>query len=117
MVVGKQTSAGYGIKAWLYQRVTAVVMIAVSIIFLALAIIAKNSINGDIATWQEFFQMTIVRVIAQITVLAVVVHAWVGMRDIWMDYVKCAMWRIVFHLFTVLWLVGSFIYSVKVIWG
>jgi succinate dehydrogenase / fumarate reductase membrane anchor subunit len=52
-----------------------------------------------------------------VTLLALVMHAWVGVRDIWMDYVKPVGVRLTLHVLTILWLVSCFIYSVKVVWG
>jgi succinate dehydrogenase / fumarate reductase membrane anchor subunit len=58
-----------------------------------------------------------VRVFTTVTVMALLIHAWVGVRDIWMDYVKPLGLRLSLHVLTVLWLVGSFVYAIKVVWG
>ncbi|MFH4355578.1 MAG: hypothetical protein WDW20_02345 [Neisseriaceae bacterium] len=34
-----------------------------------------------------------------------------------MDYIKPAGYRLLFHTLTVLWLLGSLIYSAYVLWG
>jgi succinate dehydrogenase / fumarate reductase membrane anchor subunit len=39
-------------------------------------------------------------------IVALAWHAWVGMRDIWMDYVKPVGLRLVLQVFTIVWLVG-----------
>ncbi|VEB41072.1 succinate dehydrogenase cytochrome b556 small membrane subunit [Chromobacterium violaceum] len=51
------------------------------------------------------------------TLLALFLHVWVGIRDVWMDYVKPVGIRLALHVFTIVWLVSCFIYSVKVVWG
>ena len=43
-------------------------------------------------------------------------HAWVGMRDIWMDYVKPAALRLVLEVFTMVWLVGCMGWAIQVLW-
>ena len=43
-------------------------------------------------------------------------HAWVGMRDIWMDYVKPAITRLFLQILTIVWLLACFAYAVIVLW-
>jgi len=43
-------------------------------------------------------------------------HAWIGMRDIWMDYVKPVGIRLALHVFSILWLVGCAGWAVQVLW-
>ena len=43
--------------------------------------------------------------------------AWVGVRELWMDYIKKFGLRLTLHVATIVWLVGCLVYSVKVIWG
>ena len=113
MVNRKVVGAGYGFKDWLWQRLTAVVMLA----YLMLLIVCLCLIPSSYAEWQSFFEKTWVRILTQITWFAVIYHAWVGVRDVWMDYVKCTGLRLMMHTLTVLWLLGTLVYSVKVIWG
>ena len=115
MVKSKRKIAGahYGLKDWLLQRLTAVVMIVYTVFLL----IGLLLLPKDYEHWRTFFACPIVRIFTQITVLALVVHVWVGIRDVWMDYVKPLGLRITMHTLTVLWLLITLIYSVKVIWG
>ncbi|MBL8333253.1 MAG: succinate dehydrogenase, hydrophobic membrane anchor protein, partial [Rubrivivax sp.] len=43
-------------------------------------------------------------------------HAWVGVRDIWMDYVKPVGLRLVLQVATIVWLVGNIGWMVQVLW-
>lgn len=105
--------AHYGLRDWLLQRVTAVIMA----VYAALLVIFLLAVPSGYEGWKALFGETWVRVLTQVTILAVLMHAWVGVRDIWMDYVKPAGMRVVLHTLTLLWLVSCFIYSVKVVWG
>ncbi len=113
MVNRKLTGAHYGLRDWIMQRVTAVIII----VYTVLLLIGLVLLPSDYAAWQAFFSNTLVRVFTQVAVLAVLLHAWVGIRDVWMDYVKPFGLRVILHSLTILWLVGVLIYSVKVIWG
>ena len=57
------------------------------------------------------------KVFTQTTLFALLFHAWVGIRDLWMDYIKPFGVRLFLQVATIVWLVGCLVYSVKVIWG
>ena len=42
--------------------------------------------------------------------IALAWHAWIGVRDLWMDYVKSVGLRLLLQVLTILWLVGSVVY-------
>ena len=113
MVNRHLTGAHYGLRDWVLQRITAVIMLVYTVFLLIGLFAMPNTYEG----WQVFFSNTIVRIFTQITVLALLLHVWVGIRDVWMDYVKPMGLRLTMHVLTILWLVGTFIYSVRVIWG
>lgn len=113
MVDRKLTGAHYGLRDWLMQRITAVLMI----IYTVAMVLFLVAMPQDFSSWQAFFAQTWVRVFTQVTFIAVVLHAWVGIRDLWMDYFQSAALRLFLHTATIVWLVGCFVYSVKVIWG
>ena len=43
-------------------------------------------------------------------------HAWIGVRDIWMDYVKPVAVRLTLQVLTILWLVGCAGYAAQILW-
>jgi succinate dehydrogenase / fumarate reductase membrane anchor subunit len=51
-----------------------------------------------------------------VALLSLFYHAWVGVRDIWMDYVKPMGLRITLHALTILWLVGCAAYAAQILW-
>ncbi len=116
MVKGKNLSAGYGLKDWLYQRVTAVIMLIAIVVLFVFLFLANRIIDSNFISWQQFFSFTFVKVFMQIVFMSVMLHAWIGMRDFWMDYVKSYGARVVLYTATILWLVGSLVYSVKILW-
>lgn len=105
--------AHYGLRDWIMQRVTAVIM-AIYTLGLVMFLLAMPS---DYASWQSFFGQTWVQVLTQTTLIALLLHVWVGIRDLWMDYVKPVGVRLALHSFTAVWLVSCFAYSLKVVWG
>ncbi|MBS1175304.1 MAG: sdhD [Burkholderiaceae bacterium] len=103
------TGAHYGWKGWLAQRVTGV------IIFIWVAVMALHWLFASdlsFAGWNAFMGCGAVKTLTLFTILAVVYHAWIGVRDIWMDYVKSARVRMFLHVFTILWLLGCALYGI-----
>jgi succinate dehydrogenase / fumarate reductase membrane anchor subunit len=49
-------------------------------------------------------------------VIALCYHAWIGIRDIWMDYVKPTGIRLTLHVLTLLALVGYAAWTVQILW-
>ncbi len=106
--------AHYGLKDWLVQRLTAVVMALYTLLWVAIAVYWGGV---DHALWQALFSNTAFRVATLIFGLAVFWHAWVGMRDIWMDYVKPTAARLALETVTVLALLGYAGWLLDILWG
>jgi succinate dehydrogenase / fumarate reductase membrane anchor subunit len=43
-------------------------------------------------------------------------HVWVGMRDIWMDYIKPVWLRLSLQVFTIVWLLSCAGWGIQVLW-
>ncbi|MDD2948727.1 MAG: succinate dehydrogenase, hydrophobic membrane anchor protein [Rugosibacter sp.] len=109
MVVG----AHYGLKDWMAQRITAVLMaIYAVVIFVAVLCGAASSHEA----WLAFMRGGLVRVISFLFILSLGYHAWVGVRDIWMDYIRQTSVRIVLHVLTLLMLIGCAGWAIQIIW-
>lgn len=109
LVVG----AHYGLRDWLAQRVTAIVIAVYSIVLVISALSASEPGYGG---WASIFAQTWMKVFTLLAFLAFVYHAWVGVRDIWMDYVKSLGLRLALQVFTILWLVGCGIWAIDILW-
>ncbi len=114
MVNRQVVGAHYGIKDWLVQRVTAVIMLVYTVGIVAFLLLADGA---SFEAWQRLFACTWVKVLTTISLFALLWHAWVGIRDIWMDYLQHVGLRLTMHVLTLLWLAGSLVYMIKVVWG
>ena len=108
------TGAHYGLRDWLAQRVTAVVMAGYSLV-IAGYLLAQPSFGYD--TWIELFSGNVMRTFSLLFLLSLFYHAWIGVRDIVMDYVKPATIRLLIHVLVILALVVYVIWSVQILWG
>jgi len=111
----KRTVVGahYGLRDWLSQRITGVVMA-----LFTLAVIVQLLLPGEIGydKWAGMFSRQWMKVLTFTVIVSLLIHAWVGMRDIWMDYVKSVGWRLTLQAVTIVWLVGCAGWAVQVLW-
>ena len=108
------TGAGYGFRDWLAQRVTAVLMALFTVIVLAQVIFSSGPIGYD--QWAGIFAAQWMKVLTFCVILAMLLHVWVGIRDIWMDYIKPVGVRLVLHIASIVWLVGCAGWAIQVLW-
>jgi succinate dehydrogenase / fumarate reductase membrane anchor subunit len=114
MAYRKLTSgAHYGLRDWLAQRATAVIMAVYTVVLLT-QLLCVEHLNYD--TWAGLFVPTWMKLLTVVTFAALSYHAWIGVRDIWMDYVKPVSVRLVLHVLTLMWLLASFMYAVQILW-
>ncbi len=110
LVVG----AHYGVRDWLAQRVTAIVMASYTVILLAMFLTGNNFTYEG---WAGIFAQQWFKLATFSVVICLLYHAWVGMRDVWMDYVTHNVFvRLVFQVATILWLVASAGYAAQILW-
>ena len=104
--------AHYGLKGWLAQRVTALVMIVYTVIFL----VALGRGTVSYASWKALFAQEWMRFATFLFVASVLIHAWVGVRNVWMDYIKHTGLRLALQIVTILWLVGCAGWAMQILW-
>ena len=95
----KRTVVGahYGLRDWLSQRVTAGLMVSYD-------------------KWAGIFASQWMKVLTFSVIAALLWHVWVGMRDVWMDYVKPVWLRLALQIFTIVWLTGCAGWAIQVLW-
>jgi succinate dehydrogenase / fumarate reductase, membrane anchor subunit len=106
--------AHYGLRDWLAQRITAIVMALCSVVFAGYAL-SQGPFGYE--QWKALFSHGVVRVLALMFFLSLYFHAWVGVRDILMDYVKPAGWRLALEVSVILALAGYTIWTVSILWS
>ena len=109
LVVG----AHYGLRDWLAQRVTAVLM-ALFTIVLVVQVLFGGPMGYD--KWAGIFAAQWMRLFTFIVIVALLYHVWVGMRDVWMDYVKPVGVKHALQVFTIAWLLGCAGWALQVLW-
>jgi succinate dehydrogenase / fumarate reductase, membrane anchor subunit len=108
------TGANYGLRDWLGQRVTAVVM-AVFILCLAgwLLVAPPQGYAG----WKAVFANQWMRIAAFLFLVTLFWHAWIGVRNILMDYVHATGVRLTLQILVILSLLFYTVWSAEILWS
>lgn len=106
--------AHYGLGEWLLQRFTAVVMALYTI---GLVVALLWNAPDSYAEWKGLFAGTFARLATMLFFTALLYHAWVGMRDIFMDYVKPTGIRLALQFAVAVALLFYLIWAASILWG
>jgi succinate dehydrogenase / fumarate reductase, membrane anchor subunit len=109
LVVG----AHYGLRDWLAQRITAAIMVVYTL--LAAGVMLKHQ-PITYAVWTDLFTRGWMRVATLLFAVCLVWHAWVGVRDILMDYVKPDGLRLTLQVLFVLLLAAYLGWAIQILW-
>lgn len=108
------TGAHFGLKDWIVQRVSAVLMALYTALLVAIALW-----NGgvDYALWKALFANAAFKLASFLFMVALLYHAWVGVRDLFMDYIKPFALRLLLEAATVVVLVAYLGWTLQILWG
>jgi succinate dehydrogenase / fumarate reductase membrane anchor subunit len=106
--------AHYGLRDCLAQRVTAALIALFTVLLLAQVILTKGPIGYE--QWAGIFSPQWMKALTFTVIIALLYHVWVGMRDIWMDYIKPVGLRLALQVFTLVWLVACAGWGIQVLW-
>ena len=111
----KRTVVGahYGLRDWLSQRITAALMA-----LFTLALIVQVLLPGEMGydKWAGIFAHQWMKLLTFVVIVSLLVHVWVGVRDVLMDYVKAVGTRLALQVATLVWLVGCAGWAIQVLW-
>jgi succinate dehydrogenase / fumarate reductase membrane anchor subunit len=105
--------AHYGLRDWIAQRATAVYMAIYTVIF-ALNALALPELSY--VAWSEMFAGGFMRFLTFLFFLSLFYHAWIGVRDIFMDYIKPTGIRLALHMVVLFLLVGYAGWAAQILW-
>ena len=106
--------AHYGLRSFLAQRITAVVMALYTLLILGVLLVAPPAHYGH---WKALFAHQWMKLATFVFLVGLFLHAWVGMRDIFMDYIKPTGWRLAAQVAVILLLTAYTGWSIQMLWG
>ena len=105
--------AHYGLSGWLAQRITAAAMALATLVMLC-GIWSAPPLTH--AIWKGLFAKWWMWLSLSLFSLAVMLHAWVGMRDILMDYVRPTGIRLALEVLVALALAYYTVWAMQILW-
>ena len=108
------SNAHYGWRDWLSQRITAIVMMLYTLLVFGI-ILWHGGLDYDV--WKSLFAGNAFRLATFLFMMALLFHAWVGVRNIAMDYIKPAAARLVVQVAVICALVAYVGWTIQVLWG
>jgi succinate dehydrogenase / fumarate reductase membrane anchor subunit len=114
MVTNVTSLTGNGLKDWLIQRATAVYF-AVYAAFLFGFLVLHPQLTFQ--QWHELFACVAFKVGTIIAVLALSLHAWIGLWTVTTDYLTCTVIRVSVQMAIILWLIAQFTWALLMVWG
>lgn len=106
--------AHYGGWDWLAQRITALAMLAYALLLIGIVLW-----NGglDYATWKGLYANRVFRVASFVFMASLIYHAWIGTRNVLMDYAKPTGLRLALLAIVAVLLAGYAGWTVQLLWG
>lgn len=99
--------AAQGLRAWLLQRFTAVYL---GVYVVSVLGVFFSGDHWNYAEWRHWISQPVMGIATVMFLLAVLLHVWVGVRDVLIDYIHIAWLRLVFMAGT------AFVLLVSLLW-
>jgi succinate dehydrogenase / fumarate reductase membrane anchor subunit len=106
--------AHYGLRGWLVQRLSAVYMALYTTGSALLLLVAQPA---GFEGWRGLFASQPVKLATFLFLVSLFLHAWIGVRDILMDYVKPTWLRLMGYALVIAWLVACAGWSIQILWS
>jgi succinate dehydrogenase / fumarate reductase membrane anchor subunit len=113
MVNREVVGAHYGLRDWLAQRATAVVMLVYTLLVLMALVMLPQF---DYWHWKALWQLPLMRYATVLFVVALLFHAWIGVRNIFMDYIKDGGVRLTLYVVVILALIAYGAWAIQILW-
>jgi succinate dehydrogenase / fumarate reductase membrane anchor subunit len=107
------TGAHYGLRDWLAQRVTAAIMAVYTVIVITVLLTGYPITYG---VWRDLFSHGWMRVATLLFMVSLAWHAWVGIRDILMDYIQPTGLRLALEVIVLLMIAGYVGWAIQILW-
>ena len=103
-----------GLQAWLLQRLTGVFMVLYILYVLGVVLFSENL---NYQQWRDWLSHPLMNTATGLFFLTLAYHAWVGMRDIVIDYISHDALRLLVLTLISLFLISSGLYLLKILFS
>ncbi|AWF83495.1 succinate dehydrogenase, hydrophobic membrane anchor protein [Microbulbifer sp. A4B17] len=106
---------------WLYQRVTAVILLAYTLFIVGFIFFSKDF---GYQAWSELFAQRWMRVFSLVALLSTIIHAWIGLWSVVTDYItnrmmggKATVLRLFVEVILAAVAVLYTVWGIEILWG
>ncbi|OGV27592.1 MAG: succinate dehydrogenase, hydrophobic membrane anchor protein [Legionellales bacterium RIFCSPHIGHO2_12_FULL_37_14] len=114
MVTNVTSLTGSGLKDWLIQRATAVFLLIYTLFAITFFITHPKV---DFPEWQLVFHCRCVQIATILAVVAILLHAYIGIWTVLTDYVKCKWLRLSLLSIVAFTLFAEGLWTFLLVWG
>ena len=105
--------AHYGLGSWLAQRITAVIM-AIYTVILLFVFMSRRPV--DYGAWRALFGHGWMRVATLLFAVSLAWHAWIGVKEILIDYARPDSLRFTLHVIFALVIAAYLGWTIQILW-
>lgn len=113
MVNNAFSFTGNGLRDWVVQRVTAIILAAYTVFMVGYFVLHPHLSFSD---WKSLFSLRLMGLFTLFALGSLALHSWVGIWTILTDYVKPVGLRFVLELLVILALISYFIWGIELVW-
>jgi succinate dehydrogenase / fumarate reductase, membrane anchor subunit len=103
-----------GVRDWLVQRVSAVLL---GLYTLLLFVLFLTHPSIDYATWQGLFTQSWMKVATLLALLSLFAHAWIGIWTVLTDYIKPTGLRLPLEILVIIALLIYLLWGIDILWS
>ena len=103
--------AASGLRNWLLQRLSAVYIV----LFIVVFVVVWGGQPFTYSTWHAWVADPFANVALILFVLSLLIHAWIGVRDVILDYVHSVAARYVVLIVIALGLIGLALWTLRIV--
>jgi succinate dehydrogenase / fumarate reductase membrane anchor subunit len=114
MVVGVLGFSRSGLRDWVIQRISAVILALYT--FFILGFLLTHA-EVDFISWQVLFSHPWVRIFSVLALLSLIMHAWIGIWIVTTDYIKPFSIRLLCQIAVIIALMGYLVWGIAIVWN
>ncbi len=101
-----------GLQAWLIQRISAL-YISIYLCYVSVVLISTESMSYQ--QWSSWLSQPLMATFTAVFFLLLIMHVWVGVRDITIDYVNNESTRLFLLSFLLIFLSACYLFFIRVL--
>jgi succinate dehydrogenase / fumarate reductase membrane anchor subunit len=102
-----------GLRSWLLQRMSAIYIALSLVVFILILTMKSEPLTYEV--WRAWVARPVINIGLILFILAMLLHAWVGIRDVVMDYVHSSVVRFFLLISVGLGIAGVVLWTLRIL--